>query len=124
MDQFQRAGKDLDLHRQQVLARRTELIQATTVQAYELASLASFRHRAQQREAELEKIRAQREQAVVRQKSIAQKAQTRLRLMEKLKDRRQAEYTYQTERELETMASEMHLAGIARSMNSAMNTPD
>jgi hypothetical protein len=117
MDQFLRAGKELDLHREQILARRTELIQADTFQAGELATLASFRHRAQQREAELVKARAQREQALGRQKSITQKAQTRLRLVEKLTERRLAEYNYQKDRELETMASEMYLAGVARGMN-------
>jgi hypothetical protein len=124
MDQFLRAGRDLDQHREQVLARRNELVQAETVEAFELAALASFRHRAEQREAELVKMRAQREQAVIRQRAISQKAQTRLRLMEKLHDRRLAEFTYQTERELETMASEMHLAGVVRSMNNVMSSPD
>jgi hypothetical protein len=120
LDQFLRAGQELELHREQVLARRTELIQAETFQAGELATLASFRQRAQEREIQLVKAQAQREQALGKQKTVTQKAQTRLRLVEKLTERRVAEYNYQNERELETMASEMHLAGVAR----AMNVPD
>ena len=119
MDQFVRAGGELDRHREQTLAQRTELIQATTFQAGDLATLASFRHRAQEREAELVKARAQCEQALGRQTAITQKAQTRLRLVEKLTERRVAEYTYQVDRELETMASEMFLAGVARAMNTS-----
>jgi hypothetical protein len=120
MDQFLRAGQELEQHRQQVLARRTELIQAETFQAGELATLASFRHRAQERDTQLVKARAQLERNLGQQKAVTQKAQTRLRLVEKLTERRVAEYNYQNDRELETMASEMHLAGVAR----AMNVPD
>ena len=112
------AEKALELHRTETLAQRAEVVQASTVQAWELVSLPAFRLRAQHRDTELAKICKDRERLLARQAAATRRAHTRLRLIEKLKERRLTELNYEAARELENLASEVHLAAYARSLNS------
>ena len=107
----------MERHRRDVLARQMDLIRSPAIQASELAALGWFRHRAKQRDLQLSQKCRMSEQALEQQRAVALTAQRRLRLIEKLRDRRHSEYQYEVARELEALASETYLASFARSMN-------
>ena len=117
IEEAARATAEMERHRRDVLARQMELIQSPKIQASELAALGWFRHRAKQRDLQLSRQCRQSEQALEQQRGVALTAQRRLRLIEKLRDRRYSEYQYEAARELEALASETYLASFARSMN-------
>jgi hypothetical protein len=62
------------------------------------------------------------QQELDRQRDIALLSQRRQRLVEKLRDRMLSEYQYEADRELEELASESHLAGLARTVNDGYTT--
>jgi hypothetical protein len=92
------------------------VLRAPKIQASELAALGSFRRRAKQLDRELREKCQKTGQALEQQRGAALVAQRRLRLIEKLRDRRLAECQYETARELEALASETFLAAYARGM--------
>jgi hypothetical protein len=110
------AVAEMEHHRRDSLARQMEVLRSPSIQAGELAALGAFRRRAKQLDRELgEKCRKTGE-ALEQQRRVALVAQRRLRLIEKLRDRRLAEYQYEAARELEALASETFLASYARGM--------
>ena len=110
------AKADIENHVRQVLARQTELIHSAKLQARELAALEPFRRGAKQQEVRLRENFLRCEKALEKQRTVAQAAQRRVRLLENLSDRRLSEYRYETDRELEELASDTHLAGLARAL--------
>jgi hypothetical protein len=93
-----------------------ELIRAPHIRGSELATLASFRDRAKRQEARLQRNFRQCEEALELQRKAVQAASLRLRLVEKLHDRRTEEHRCQASRELEELASESYLAAFARNL--------
>jgi flagellar biosynthesis chaperone FliJ len=87
-----------------------ELIGRSSIAARELVALGLYRLSATQRAAQLEQERAQLQSAVEQQRTKVQAARRRLRLVEKLRERRLAEHTYAEDRELESLAAESFLA--------------
>ncbi len=104
-------------HRNDVLARQMELIQSPQPRASELTALGSFLRKAKQAEVQLHQRCLNTEQERENQRRITLAAQGRVRLVESLRDRRLSEYRYEADKELEDLASETHLAGIARTLN-------
>jgi hypothetical protein len=107
----------VERHQRDVLARQMELIQSPEPQTHELAALEPFRRRAKQHEAQLIRKCHSSTQEADLQRGVAQAAQRRLRLVEKLRDRRLSEHSYEADRELEELATETHLAGFARNLS-------
>lgn len=107
----------LERHQKSVLARQMEVLQSPQPQVRELAALVPFRNRAKQHEVQLRQKYQRCEQEADQQRAVALAAQRRLRLVEKLRDRRLSEHQYEADRELEELASEAHLAGLARAHN-------
>lgn len=103
----QQALENLRAERQRV-AR--ELISRTALQAGDVAALEPYRIRAKEREVELIQKSAGCEAAIGTQRQKVQAARRRVRLLEKLRDRRHAEYVYLADRELEEIASESYLS--------------
>ena len=87
-----------------------ELIGRSSIAAGELVALGRYRLRAAQRAATLEQDRLRRQSALVQQRTKVQAAQRRLRLIEKLRERRFSEHIRAEERDLECLASESFLA--------------
>jgi len=110
------AVAEMERHRRDSLALQMEVLRSPKIQASELAALGSFRRRAKQLDRELREKCQKTGQALEQQRGVVLAAQRRLRLMEKLRDRRLAEYQYETARELEALASETFLAAYARGM--------
>jgi hypothetical protein len=112
-----RAESEILLHRKEVLAHQTEVIQSESLHAFELTALSSFCHQAKKREAQLSEHWKNSKLSLENQRKVVLTAQQRLQLVEKLHDRRLGEYQYQEARELEELASESHLAGFVRGLN-------
>ena len=112
-----RAESAIYLHRNEVRAHQTELFQLQYLHAFELTALGSFCRRARKREAQLIEHWEKSKSSVENQRKVVLAAQQRLQLLEKLHDRRLAEYRYQEARELEELASESYLAAFVRCLN-------
>jgi rare lipoprotein A (peptidoglycan hydrolase) len=86
------------------------VLSRAAVPAVDFANLGRYRLRAQRLEAEYTEERQRREQACREQLERVQKAQRQVKLLEKMQERRQQEYTYSSNRELENLAAEGFLA--------------
>ncbi|HTS31738.1 MAG TPA: hypothetical protein VMH81_37975 [Bryobacteraceae bacterium] len=76
----------------------------------ELSALGSYRLHVKLKETELARSRAECRQELGRRESAMLEARRRLRLLERLKERRLAEWCRERDRELEDLASEAYLA--------------
>jgi hypothetical protein len=112
-----RAETEIELHRKEVLAHQTELIQSPSLHVFELTALSSFCRQAKKREAQLSEHWKNTRSSLENQRKLVLTAQQRLQLLGKLRDRRLGEHQYQEARELEELASESHLAAFVRGMN-------
>jgi flagellar export protein FliJ len=83
---------------------------ALSVPGEDLAALGAYRRHAEAEEKRIAQRRAQAVQALDQQRGVMLEARRRLRLLERLKERRQAEWTAGAAKELEEMASESYLA--------------
>jgi hypothetical protein len=76
----------------------------------DLAALGGFRLYVKARETELEARRAESRQKLAAQQAAAQEARRRFRLLERLKERRLAEWQREADKDLEAVAAEAYLA--------------
>jgi hypothetical protein len=97
------------------LAVERDIIGRRDIAARDFQALGLYRLRARQLQQELNQQLQRREQTVRDQMQKVQEAQRRLRLLEKLRERRLAEHRYIEDKELETLASEAFLAKWDRS---------
>jgi hypothetical protein len=116
------AKAEIERHQKDVLSRQMELIQSPRPQVGELAALGPYYRAANRQEARLREKCSKTEQELDRQRNIALLSQRRQRLVEKLRDRMLSEFKYEADRELEELASETHLAGLARTLNDRFTT--
>jgi hypothetical protein len=112
-----RAESEIELHRKEVLAHQTELIQSQSLHAFELTALGSFCRQAKKREAQLSEHCKSSKSSQENQRKVVLAAQQRLQLLGKLHDRRLGEHRYQESRELEELAAESYLAAFVRDLN-------
>jgi flagellar export protein FliJ len=87
-----------------------ELVTRGSIAARDLAAWGLYRLRCTQLAAQLERDRLQRKSAADDQRIKVQAARRRLRLLEKLRERRLAEHILEEDRELEQLAGESYLA--------------
>jgi flagellar export protein FliJ len=92
------------------LTIESDLLSLSAIPAHDLAALSLYRLGAKRRELELNVVRNRREAEVEAQRVKLQAAERRVRLLEKLRERRVAEYTYAETRELEELASDAYFA--------------
>jgi flagellar FliJ protein len=114
---FQHAAAALaavDRERDLLLSARTQaeaLVRgAEPVPGEDLAALGAFRRHTEIEQKRIAQRRAQSEKALEEQRGVMLEARRRLRLLEKLKERRHAEWSAAEAKELEEMASESYLA--------------
>jgi hypothetical protein len=86
-----------------------DLLGRNQIAASHFASLGRYRLRAKEQAAELNEERRRTEASVTEQRVRTQRAQRQVKLVEKLRERRAAEYLAAADRELETLAAEVHL---------------
>jgi flagellar export protein FliJ len=119
----QQAGAmgDLDRQRAEIEASgiRTELEvrEWQGVNGRDLAALGAFRLFVREREAEIDRKRADCRKVLEQRQSEMMEARRRCRLLERLKERRRLEWEKSRDRELEQLASESYLARWAREAN-------
>jgi len=116
-EQVALAESQIEFHRTQVLAHQMNLIKSSELQAFELAALGSFCRQAKKSESRLRQDCQMKQKSLEEQRKVVLAAQRRLRLVEKLRDRRLEEHRYEETRKLEELASESYLAGFARGLN-------
>jgi flagellar biosynthesis chaperone FliJ len=92
------------------LSIEREVLSRQWIAAHDLASLSLYRIGAKKRELELNVIRDRCEKDVEAQRIKLQAAERRVRLLEKLRERRVAEYTYAETHELEELAQDAYFA--------------
>ncbi|MBZ5580140.1 MAG: hypothetical protein LAP40_26575 [Acidobacteriia bacterium] len=80
----------------------------------DLAALAGFRVHVQQEERKLGERRAERQKQLDGQQQKMLEARRRCRLLERLRERRLADWRMASDRELEQFAGECYLAGVVR----------
>ena len=80
----------------------------------ELEALGTFRLHMKHRELDLARPRADCLKKLAAQQKAMLEARRRVRLLERLRERRLSEWTHERDRELEELASESYLAGWAR----------
>jgi flagellar export protein FliJ len=104
--------------RVQLAAARREaeeqLMTASALRPQELDTLADYREGLATRDRELRKREQNCEQRLEEQRRRWMEARRRCRLLEKLRERRLAEYRIELDRELETLAMESFAAGRSR----------
>ena len=86
------------------------VIEAKAVDGIELESLGGFRRRLENELIALDRRRAQSGEAILEQRARVVNANRRVKLLEKLKDRRLGEWQLAWQRETESLASEVFLA--------------
>ena len=91
-----------------------DLVSRTSMSAGDLVAFGFYRLRVRKQESELQSERDRRDAAVREQRAKLLAARRRLKLLEKLRERRLAEYTYEADRELEALASDAYLAKWSR----------
>jgi len=87
-----------------------EVIASAKLAARDLTALGLYRLQAKKQTAVMEEERTRRERARREQTAAVQRAQRRVRLVEKLRERRLSEHLYIENRALETLASEAYLS--------------
>ncbi|HWC96549.1 MAG TPA: hypothetical protein VG456_07365 [Candidatus Sulfopaludibacter sp.] len=85
----------------------------------DVAALGQFRLGVQRQERDLAVRRAERQRTLEKQQLVMLEARRRCRLLERLRERQQAEWQADCDRELEETASESFLAGWARGQRQA-----
>jgi hypothetical protein len=115
-EQVVRTQGEIDRHREDVLTHQMELLAKANPETHELAALGPFQRGARKQEHRLRQKLKTGEEVTAKQREISQAAERRLRLIEKLRERRQAEHQYLFDRELEEIASEAYLARYARAL--------
>lgn len=107
-------GRAIDQRREEVEAERAaaekSLTTAALVEAGQLAALDEFRVWAHQERERLIRKRAECEKRIEAQRKRVLEARRRFRLLERLKERKLAEWTGEFNRELENLAGELFLA--------------
>lgn len=87
-----------------------DVVSQTQIPARDFVALGLYRLGARRQEAELEEARARCESDVATQRGRLQAAQRRVRLLEKLRERRLAEHSYAETKQLEELASDAYFA--------------
>jgi hypothetical protein len=94
----------------QRLSIENEMVARKAIPAPDFVALGLYRIGSKKRELELNAVRAQREAEVQAQRVRMQAAQRKVRLLEKLRERRVAEHVYAETRELEELAADAFFA--------------
>jgi len=111
------AHLQLSRHRELRLANETQLLRLESLGGNDLIARELYRKRSMLQESHLTRICGDADRDLEAQKSATLIAQRRVRLVEKLRDRRQVEFDYLASRDLEQVAADSWLAGFARNLN-------
>ena len=97
------------------LKSEKELATSPSLNGLDLQQFAAFQSRVRSERMSLKATRAQCEAQLVEQRKKLLKARKDVRVLEKLRERRWEAWTYQNDREVETIAAEAYISKWARS---------
>ncbi len=101
-----------------------EIVSQRAIAASDLAAWGVYRLRVRTQELDLQQDLERQEKALREQRARLLAARRRVQLLEKLRERRLAEHTYQVERELERLGSELYLSSWIRQQAERRVTED
>lgn len=104
------AREAVAMHEGERLSIERDMVSRVSIPAPDFVALGLYRLGAKKRQIELAADCDRCESAAAAQRKKVQSAQRRVRLVEKLRERRVAEYTYAETKELEELASDAYFA--------------
>lgn len=107
---LQRVQKAIAQCKAERLTVEQGVIRSARISSQDLSALSRYRLRARLREAELDAEKNVREKEVQEQRDRLIAVQRRVKLLEKLRERRAADHQYLAERELEAVAADAYTA--------------
>jgi hypothetical protein len=110
------AHRQLALHRESRLAGENQLLRLESLSGNDLMARELYRKRSLLHESHLIRICQDADKDLETQRPATLAAQRRVRLVEKLRDRRRDEFNYLAGRDLEQVAADSWLAGFARNL--------
>jgi hypothetical protein len=110
------AQEELARHRESRLASENQLLQLESLHGDDLRARELYRKRSMLRESQLIRICRDADRDIETQRLVTVTAQRKVRLVEKLRDRRRDEFNYLVARDLEQVAADSWMAGFARSL--------
>jgi hypothetical protein len=113
------ANAELARHRESRLLSENQILSLHYLSGKDLEARESFRKQSALQEARLIQVSNAADKNLREQQSATLAAQRKVRLVEKLRDRRRDEFEYLAGRELEELAADSWLAGFARSLGEA-----
>jgi len=116
------AHDELARHRQSRIANETQLLRLESLHGNDLMARELYRKRSLLQESHLIRICHDADRDLEKQKEATLAAQRRVRLVEKLRERKRDEFNYLASRDLENVAADSWLAGFARNLTENKNT--
>jgi hypothetical protein len=110
------AHRELARHRESRLANELQTLRLESLQGNDFRARESWRAAATLKESHLIMACRSAEKDLDQQRLITLAAQRKMRLVEKLRDRKRDEFDYLAARELEEIGADSHLAGFARNL--------
>ena len=107
----------LSHHRELRLANENQLLSLASLDGNDLIARELYRKRSMLQESHLIRICGDADRDLEAQRSATLIAQRRVRLVEKLRERKQVEFDYLASRDLEQVAADSWLAGFARNLH-------
>jgi len=111
------AHAELSRHRELRLANENQLLRLESLDGNDLRARELYRRQSLNWESHLIRICHDADKDLETQRSATLIAQRRVRLVEKLRDRKLVEFNYLASRNLEQVAADSWLAGFARNLN-------
>jgi hypothetical protein len=115
------AQVELARHRQSRLANETLLLGMESLDGNDLRARELYRKRSMLQEANLIRICHDADRDLQTQREATLAAQRKVRLVEKLRDRKRDEFNYLASRDMEDAAADSWLAGFARNLTGNKN---
>jgi hypothetical protein len=107
---------EVSRHRESRLASENQLLQLESLHGDDLRARELYRKRSMLRESQLIRICRDADRDLETQRSVTVTAQRKVRLVEKLRDRRRDEFNHLAARDLEQVAADSWMAGFARDL--------
>ncbi len=121
IDRVASALRELELHRERREESERQMLRMESLRGDDLRAQELHRARARMEEVRLLQACQTAEKQVETQRVMTLSAQRRLRLVEKLRERKRSEFDYLAARELEEIGADSYLAGFARTLASNAN---
>jgi flagellar export protein FliJ len=111
--QVQKINDEIESLAIQVSDARDQIGQSVSVLGEDLSVFSDFERHTRDRIASLDQVRQQAQLQVTTQQSVVLEAERKVKLLLKLRQRKLSEWTFEEQKELETLAAESYLSRLA-----------